>query len=85
MLAHVKNLPRDSAYVRSLQGERAYWDETTEVTATAVDAIRDLTRVTLLVSGNKADALVPYPRPGAIAPAPVEAVSLSVFGDLMRE
>jgi hypothetical protein len=77
-LEHIKHLPRDSAYVRSLQGEHAYWDEAESLLAEVLDAVERQTYYLLAVNGNEAPIPTPFPRPGA-KPAEPQTVSLSDF------
>ena len=83
LLSHITHLPRDSAYVRELQGERAYWDESVELLAQTVDAIRLNSYYLLSVNGNKPDAPQQTLRPGAQAVP--ERGSLADFAALIGE
>lgn len=76
LLSHVKNLPRDSAYVRSLQGVAAYWDETAEMLAQLYDAIERQTFYLLKVNGVDPPEFKRFPRPGVTAAEP-QTVSLA--------
>jgi hypothetical protein len=55
LLAHIEHLPRDSAYVRELQGPMAYWDEQVELTAQVLDEVRLNTYYYLGAHGAKPD------------------------------
>ena len=74
-------MPRDSAYVRSLSGEAAYWDESVEVTASVFDAVERLTYYLLRINGNDPDAPARFPRPGDAEPP---TVSLTDFNDFLK-
>ena len=78
----MRNLPRDSAYTRWQLGDRAYWDEGTELAAQAVDSLRELVYVLLRVNGNDARMPEPTPRPGP--PIQPETVSLAEFASLIK-
>lgn len=80
LLTHIENLPRDSAYVRDLQGAHAYWDESTELLASVLDSVNVLSYYLLRVNGNDADTPKPFPRPGVVA----ETISLSDFGSFLK-
>lgn len=72
----MKNLPRDSAYARTLRGEAAYWDETPEMLAVVADILQQQTWALLKAQGADIDAPEPLPRPGQKKPQP-KTVSLS--------
>jgi len=82
LLSHINHLPRDSAYVRSLSGPVAYWDENAELTASTLDAVNRLTYYFLKVNGNDPDAPERFPRPGEHK-AP-ETVALSDFNNFIK-
>lgn len=82
LLIHVGNLPRDSAYIRHLSGEHAYWDQQVELTANVLDAIERLTYYTLRINGTELDQPKPFPRPG-VSTEP-ETVSLAQLGDYLK-
>ncbi len=79
---HIKHLPRESAYVRSLQGDAAYWDEPVELLAQAVDAIREQSYYLLRVNGNDAEPHTTVKRPGR-AQAEQPSGSLADFNALI--
>lgn len=83
LLTHIKNLPRDSAYVRHLSGEAAYWDEHVEMTAKVLDAISWTNYYLLRVNGNELDPPTPTARPGESREP--ETVSLTEFANLLKE
>lgn len=86
LLAHVRNLPMDSALVKRLRGEQAHWTWETELAAANFDALQRLTYYTLLLGGQKdAKEPKPYPRPGAYAPPPPKPVTLSGFASFISE
>ncbi len=82
LLAHVKHLPRDSAYVRELQGPGAYWDEQVELLAQIVDAVRVNSYYLLRVNGGDPDEPQPTRRPMV---GPVVSVGLADFDALIGE
>lgn len=82
LLAHINHLPRDSAYVRTLSGDAAYWDEAVELQAQTVDALDRLSYYLLKVNGNDPDEPVSMPRPG-VSTEP-STVSLSEFNTFMK-
>lgn len=83
LLTHISHLPRDSAYVRHLSGEGAYWDEQVELTAQVVDAIERTNYYLLKVNGNQVDAPNAVPRPGHAVNPPT--VSLGDFVTSLKE
>ncbi len=82
LLSHVASLPRDSAYVRELQGDSAFWDEQVELTAQVLDAVKANTFYLLKVNGNEPPTPVLTPRPGAKAVEPA-SMSLADFNAMM--
>ena len=82
LLAHVGHLPRDSAYVRSLSGEAAYWDERVELQAQTVDALERVAYYLLKVNGNDAAEPATVPRPG-VSTGP-RTISLSEFNSFLK-
>lgn len=82
LLTHIAALPRDSAYVRHLSGDSAYWDEQVEMTAKVLDAVRRNTYYLLRVNGNNLDEPEPIARPGKSAEP--ETVSLAQFNAFLR-
>ena len=65
-----------------MRGDAAYWDESVELLAQAVDAIRANSYYLLAVNGNKPDEPLPTPRPGA--PTDVATGSLADFNALIE-
>jgi len=88
LLSHVNHLPRDSAYVRELQGERAYWDESVELLAQTVDAIRLNSYYYLGAHGARPDepkwVKRPHAAPAVSAP-PAASGGLAEFNALIGE
>ena len=82
LLTHIAHLPRDSAFVRSLSGASAYWDEQVELQAQTVDAIDRLAYYLLKVNGNDPPEPSIMQRPG-VSSEP-QAVSLSEFNDFLK-
>lgn len=82
LMAHISHLPRESAYVRHLSGDYAYWDEQVEMTAKVLDAVQHLTYYTLRVNGSEPEWPGHLPRPGqSFEP---ETVSLAQLGDYLK-
>ena len=84
LLTHVSNLPRDSAFARSVRGEHAYWDETPELLAQLIDAVER--QSFYFRKANFADAGEPptvVPRPG-VKPAEPETVSLTQLKTILK-
>lgn len=84
LLAHVVNLPPDSATVRARMKAPLGWDNSTEMQAATVDSIRHLTDVMVAINSERPpDALPRVVRPYEEAPV-LESVSLAAFGDLIK-
>lgn len=63
------NLPRDSATVRAVEGERARWGETEHLLAAVIDALHvQAWQFATANSKRKPKRPKPYPRPGVIDP-----------------
>lgn len=75
-------MPRDSAFARTLRGDRAYWDENTELIASLIDAVERQTFYLLKVNGNDPPQPTPVPRPGESG-EPV-TVSLTDFANSLK-
>lgn len=85
LLTHIGHLPRDSAYVRSLSGVAAYWDERVELQAQTVDALERLNYYLLKVNGNNPAEPATVPRPGDDHQQAVpRTVSLSEFNNILK-
>ena len=81
---HITNLPRESAFVRTLLGASANWDQNAELQAALIDSLRLHTFYYLSANGAKPDQPQRFPRPGEVVPEP-ETISLAEFNDLLRE
>jgi hypothetical protein len=87
-LVHIDGLPRDSAYVRAVLGDRAYWDQQSELLASVVDEVRELTYYTLAINSSESVARPErFPRPGQTReePVPEPGVSLAAFANFLEE
>ena len=88
MMVHLGGLPPDSATSRKQKNAPMGWDNTTEMTATVVDAVNRLTRLFYNANfENPIDPLPLMPRPYEAAREPVkpETITLAAFGDLLAE
>ena len=89
MAAHIRHLPRDSAFARARNGDAAEWTQTVELLATQADYLQLIHRT--YVNANSEQKITEpfrnYPRPGSVAPAPEppKTVSLSGFAGLLKE
>ena len=87
-MVHINGLPPDSALIRKQKNAPMGWDNTTEMTATVVDAINALTRLYVNAhSESPIDPIPLMPRPYEAAREPVkpETITLAAFGDLLKE
>jgi len=87
LLAHVDNLPPDSALTRSQLNAPMGWDNGTELAASTVDLLQVLVRSYTAVNsegGGSNDPVVPVARPYAPAAVP-ETIALADFGSLLKE
>ena len=83
MLAHVTNLPADSAIERKRQMSPLGWSNDTELAAATVDAVNVLTR--MLSDSTEPPPRVPRPYDVAAEPVAPETISLAAFGDMLKE
>ncbi len=84
LLNHIRQLPPDSAYQRSVRGERADWDQQAELLATVVDRLGALSYYLLRVNGNDPREPDPFPRPGHVTPE-IPTVSLKALASFLKE
>jgi len=83
MMVHLGGLPPDSATTRKRQNAPMGWDNTTEMTATVVDAINQLTRLFYNANfeGPIKDPIPLMPRPYEVPVESVEPKTIS-FAEL---
>lgn len=90
-MAHIKHLPRDSAFARARNGDAADWTQSVELQATIVDALQSLTRIYINANSEQkiTDELKPYPRPaslrGPASEAPATTIDLAGFFGVVKE
>lgn len=84
LLSFVNGLPRDSAYVTTLLGARANWDQQAELIASVIDEVRINSAYLLAVNGNEMGQPVRFPRPGDEQES-APSVGLNDFANLMKE
>lgn len=85
LLTHIVGLPTESAYHRTLRGERADWSQEAEIQASIVDALQVLTYYYLSAhSESSPEQPARFPRPGEDALEP-ETVSLAGLTRLFEE
>jgi len=87
-LAHIKHLPRDSAFARARNGDAADWTQSVELQAATVDSLQSLIRIYINANSEHpiTEPLKPYPRPAALVPPEPETTgTLSDFAGLLKE
>jgi len=91
LLAHIKHLPRESAFARARNGDAADWTQSVELQASTVDALQTLTRIYINANSQNpvTDELKPYPRPAALRPptppAPENTITLAGLAGVLKE
>lgn len=83
LLALIRHLPPDSAYVRTQLGEKAGWGQDTELLASVVDGLAELKYYYLSAHEAKPDTPTRFPRPGQRSD--VETVTLSGLRSFLME
>jgi len=86
LLAHIRGLPPDSAWVRHRAGEFAGWSNDTEMLAASVDLLQSLVRVTIAAHGGDAPDFKPMPRPYKLdfEPEPEQTISASELSSFLK-